>query len=234
MSLKVRNVRRLITNIALILLLLIIGIAVARVLIFEHNYYSEQEGRIRERPTPVAGFEGMNEEIEIDDTEPTEQEIREYYVAADMPRYFTAPKANVEKSRIRSVGLTRDNKIDVPKNNYDVAWYNRSAKPGTGGTVFIDGHSGSNGIFRSLNKLKKGDALFIEMGNGTIYEYAVYETKDLPLTAANDYMATMMKTPVEGTESLSLITCSGFWSQNMQSYTKRFMVRATLVQKIEN
>lgn len=227
MSLKVRNVRRIITNTLIILLVLFVGSCIGKVLIWEHNYYSGQEGKIRERPQLISG--NFSEVEEIDNTEPTEQEVAEYFVAADMPRYFTAPKASVEKSRIRSVGLTAENKIGVPKNNFDVAWYNRSAKPGSGGTVLIDGHSGTYGVFRNLNKLIRGDRVFVEMGNGTIYEYEVYETKDLPLADANNYMSAMMRSPVEGTESLSLITCSGYWSQNMQSYTKRTMIRALYV-----
>jgi LPXTG-site transpeptidase (sortase) family protein len=228
MSLKVQNTRRIIINTVLIILLLIFSGCVVKVLIWEHNYYATQEGKTRVKPELINANAG-DEILEIDDTEPTVDDISSYTVAPDMPRYLSVPQVNIEKTRVRSVGLTKDNKVDVPKNNYDVAWYNKSAKPGTGGTVLIDGHSGARGIFNVLDQTNIGDLVYIEMGNGTIYKYKIVEKQDLKLADANNYMGTMLQSPQPGVESLSLITCAGYWSQNMQSYTARTMIRALKV-----
>jgi hypothetical protein len=43
-------------------------------------------------------------------------------------------------------------------------------------------------------------------------------------------MSTMLKSPVPGKESLSLISCTGEWSQSQRTYLSRAMIRAVLVE----
>ena len=52
----------------------------------------------------------------------------------------------------------------------------------------------------------------------------------MPLSEANDYMATAIKTPLSGKESVTLISCSGEWSQAQRTYLSRQFVRAILVE----
>ena len=54
-------------------------------------------------------------------------------------------------------------------------------------------------------------------------------TNMIPLSEANDYMATAIKTPLNGKESVTLISCAGEWSQAQRTYLSRQFVRAILV-----
>jgi LPXTG-site transpeptidase (sortase) family protein len=233
MSLKVNDTKRkIVITLGIILLLAFIG-CILRVIIWEHYYYRDQVGKPRETPTAVNGITGTPEEI--DETPISPDEVRDYVVAADMPRYLSIPEINVEKTRILAVGLTNDNKVGAPKNSNDTAWYNGSSKPGTGGTALIDGHNSlTSGVFKDLAKLKNDSIIYVEMGSGITYKYSIVETNTMSVDEANRYMSVMLTSPVPGKESLSLITCYGEWSQNRLTREGRTMIRAVLVDTIAN
>ncbi|MDO4508192.1 MAG: class F sortase, partial [Candidatus Saccharibacteria bacterium] len=116
---------------------------------------------------------------------------------------------------------------------FDVGWYDGSGKPGTGDTMIIDGHNGGPniyGVFKELPSLVEGDIIQIERGDGAFYKYRVVENKQIPLDEADGYMAVADRSPEEGKESVTLISCSGEWSQVQQTYLSRQFVRAVLVE----
>lgn len=226
MSFKIKNWNKpLSKTIFIILGALIIGFFF-KVAIWEHIYYSEKEGSIRETAANVAPTEEL---IEI---KPTELEIAEYNVEPDKPRYLSIEKLGIGKSRIVAVGVTADNALAAPNNIFDVGWYNVSGKPGYGGTMVLDGHSGGPteyGVFKNLANLVEGDIIIIERGDGKIFRYEVKESESIPLSDANNYMKKAMVTPVSGKESLSIISCTGEWSNVRQTFLSRQFVRAVLV-----
>ena len=57
------------------------------------------------------------------------------------------------------------------------------------------------------------------------------ENKSVPLSESDAYMVTAMKTPVAGKESVTLISCTGEWSQTQGTYLSRQFVRATIVKE---
>ena len=95
----------------------------------------------------------------------------------------------------------------------------------------LDAHGGDlgNGVFRNLPKIAIGAEITIEMGDGRQFTYVVADKTTRPIgDEANNYMATAFTSPVPGVPSMTLITCTGGWSQVQHTYLERFFVRATL------
>lgn len=199
-----------------------------RVVTYEDAYFKEKHGSER---AVVTDNVGQGEElIEV---EPTEEEVREYVVAADRPRYLSVEKLGVEKARILPVGINPDGELGTPNNIFDVGWYESSGKPGQGKTMLIDGHNGGphvHGVFKELPSLVAGDRIVVERGDGMMFTYAVVENIEVPLDRSDVYMATAMKSPESGKESVTLITCTGEWSHAQGTYLSRQFTRAVLLE----
>ena len=194
-----------------------------KVAIWEHNYYKEKEGSERAKPTEVVKTQ------DVDETEVTEEQKAEYIVAPDQPRYLSIDKLNVKNARILPMGTTAEGAFDTPNNIFDVGWYNGSSVPGTGGTALIDGHNGGpniEGVFKHTPELSRGDRITIEMGDGRVYTYEVYDNYSVPLDQSDNEMKNAEISPVAGAESITLITCTGEWSQTRQTYLSRQFTRA--------
>ena len=207
--------------------ILVVALIAARILIWEHNYYESKEGA--ERATTISS---PTEEEEVDETPISDDKIKEYTVAADRPRYLSIPSIGVVNSRVLPVGLSSSKQLLTPASIYDTGWYTGSGKPGAGGTMLIDGHNGGPtkvGVFKRLPELNKGDIITVERGDGTIFNYQVVENQTLTLAEANQQMNKMLTTPKKGVESLSLITCTGEWSQVQKTYLSRQFLRAILI-----
>ncbi|MBP5675242.1 class F sortase [Candidatus Saccharibacteria bacterium] len=217
----------LIPKILLLIAIILLGLFFLKIKIWEDKYYAEKEGS--ERAITVKGDIEANEVSE----EPiTEQQKAEYIVAPDMPRYLHIEKLGIRKARIMEVGVNAKGQMQTPYSIFDAGWYNGSAKPGTGGTSIIDGHNGgpgTNGIFKNLNTLTAGDEIMIEMGNGAVYNYRVYDNFEVKLSEADKKMSMLTVSPVAGQESISIISCIGEWSQKQQTYLSRQFLRATRV-----
>lgn len=225
---KKSKVRYWFPKVLLALLFLIVAACLIKVMIWENNYYREKEGSER----AVAVSLQAPDQVEVDETEVTEEEKYEYTVPANYPRYLTIEKLGVYNARILQMGLTSDNSLDTPNNIFDVGWYVGSDKPGTGGTMLIDGHNGGpniHGVFKELPSLSDGDIIKVERGDGVIFRYQVVENKTIPLSEANAYMNVAMISPYAGVESVTLISCTGDWSQMQQTYLSRQFTRAILV-----
>lgn len=229
MSLRINTIIRKIPQIILWLVLLFVAGCLVKVAIWEHNYYKEKEGS-RRAPAQEIGVSSESEDV--DETEITADQIYAHTVSPDKPRYLSIPKLNVHNARIFEVGLTASGAMATRANIFDIGWYGVSSKPGQGGTLLMNGHNGGPtkvGVFKYLGNLDTGDPIIIERGDGVLFTYQVVENRTFLLAEANAYMATMQTSPIPGVESISLITCSGEWSQSQRTYLSRTMVRATLV-----
>lgn len=170
----------------------------------------------------------------VDESPVTMSMIQGYTVPSDHPRYISIPALDIEDARVQSVGLTKNNILDTPKNISDTAWFNKSATPGQGyGSVLINGHNGGisrDGIFAGLEKLQIDDEVMIERGDGEIFTYRVVENQTESLVDANTKGMQRLMTPFDSsTEGLGLITCAGKWIPRDKVFDKRIMVRAVLV-----
>lgn len=198
---------------------LLVLLFLVRVIFWEHEYYRSKEGSER-AATPITS-----------NVDETEVDSSDYTVAPDRPRYLSIEKLGVKNARILGLGINSKGEVDTPANIFDTAWYTSSGKPGAGGTMLINGHNGGptkDGVFKHLPDLTDGDIVVIERGDGQIFKYKVVESKTIPLDQADAYMATAQKSPEKGKESLTLISCTGQWSQAQQTYLSRQFVRAVL------
>lgn len=167
----------------------------------------------------------------VDETPISPQQVAEHTVAATSPRYLSIPSLGIEKVRVVSIGLTKNNMLDTPKNINDTAWYDKSAEPGSGtGAVVIDGHNGGvtkDGVFAKLADLTEGSEIIIERGDGLKVSYFVETNETMSLNKANTTgMKDMMQSADPSKEGLSLITCAGNWVPRDKVFDKRVMVRA--------
>ena len=229
MSLKLKsNTKRLIQWVVLGLALLFLLIFFVRVLTWEDDYYRRMEGAER---AVVAKEDTPREELV--EVAPTESEVQEHIVEPDEPRYLSIEKLGIVNSRIVQVGINSSGELGTPNNIFDVGWYEASGKPGAGKTMLIDGHNGGphvHGVFKDLPELQTGDIIVVERGDGKIFRYSVVENVEVSLDESDMYMATAMKSPQTGKESLTLISCTGEWSDARYTYLSRQFTRAVLTE----
>ncbi len=222
--------KKVIERIIICILLALLAFFFVRVAIWEHNYYKEKEGSTRATATSVQ----TGSANDVDETPVTEEQIREHVVPANDPRYLSIEKLGIKNARVLNVGLTKNGELATPYGIFDVGWYGNSSRPGQGGTMVIDGHNGGPnvvGVFKYLDKLFAGDKIEIERGDGEKFTYEVVDNKAVSLDESDKYMQTAFTSPYPNKESLSLITCTGEWSQLRQTYLSRQFVRAVLVQE---
>jgi sortase (surface protein transpeptidase) len=162
-------------------------------------------------------------------TKPTQDEIDNYKVPADYPRFIYIPEINVSKTRVKPLGVNKEGEVAVPDNIFDAGWYTGSVKPGQTGAMFIFGHISSweaNGIFHDLHKLKAGDKVMIERGDGKNYTYLVNHSKLYNASKVN--MTEVLKPTKPGTAALNLMTCAGKVKPGTNEFTERLVVFTTL------
>ncbi len=225
MSLKINNWRVIVKWVIWSLVVVLFLVFLVRVLVFENNYYNSKQGSER------AIAEVINTGEELDEEKPDEDAVKEYTVAPDRPRYLTISKLGITNARVLAMGVNTEGELDTPRNIFDVGWYEGSGKPGLGGSMVIDGHNGGphvHGVFKNLPDLSHGDIIQIERGDGLVFKYEVVENVSVPLDESNAYMSTAMKSPEVGKESVTLISCTGEWSQSKQTYLSRQFTRAVL------
>ena len=228
MSLKLGGRRDIIRWAVWSVVAILFLVFLVRVITFENSYYSEKEGSER----VVVEGQGQEEEEELIEIPPTETEVYEYKVAPSQPRYLTIERLGIHNARILVMGINDKGELDTPRNIFDVGWYENSGQPGEGRTMIIDGHNGGphvHGVFKDLPSLVIGDVIKVERGDGLVFSYQVAENKAVPLAESNSYMAEAAKSPEKGKESITLITCTGEWSQAQQTYLSRQFTRAVLV-----
>ena len=225
MSLKIGNGRAIVKWVIISILGVLMLVFVIKTAVWEKEYYDSKEGS--ERTIVMDMGDDLVEEA------PTEQEVSEYTVAPDRPRYLSIDRLGIKNARILPMGINAEGELTTPNNIFDVGWYDASGKPGQGGTLLVDGHNGGphvQGVFKALPSLGVGDIIVVERGDGRLFRYSVVENKSVPLSESNDYMATAMMSPMKGKESITLISCAGEWSQAQKTYLSRQFVRAILTE----
>ena len=219
----INSTRDIITKVAWLIVFLVLAVFLIRVAVWEDHYYKDMEGK----PRAVVA-----EEVEeVEEEKPTETEVITYTVPAAHPRYLSINNLGIINARVLALGQNKKGQMDTPKNIFDVGWYEGSSTPGAGGTILIDGHNGGphvQGVFKNLTALAIGDTITIERGDGAIFHYSVVENKSVALDQADSYMRTALTSPVHGKESVTLITCSGDWSNTQKTYLSRQFVRAVI------
>lgn len=139
------------------------------------------------------------------------------------PVIISIPKISLS-AYVEPVGVDLAGKMEVPKKDEDVGWYNLGFKPGEMGSAVIDGHldkvTGAPAIFWNLSKLSVGDEIFVTDQNNKTLKFKVY---DKELYSYND-------APIDkifnsnGQATLNLITCGGTFNQAARNYSSRTIV----------
>jgi sortase (surface protein transpeptidase) len=168
----------------LVALAVCVGVVMYNEYQMDHNR-PERVQAVHNRPRPS-----------VDETIPTEEQVQEWRVAPDRPRYLSIPSLGITNARVREVGVQSDGKLGTPLNIFDTAWYNNSALPGSGtGALLIDGHNGGPtlaGVFKNLGSLSEGAIITIERGDGEIFTYSVVERSVMTVAEADTYMSAMI------------------------------------------
>jgi LPXTG-site transpeptidase (sortase) family protein len=132
---------------------------------------------------------------------------------------------------IRSVGLTPNGSMGIPKVPSETAWYMFGPKPGEQGSAVIAGHvnwySGAKGVFERINALKPGDIITVQNDKGVITSFAV---KTIRAIGEKENASSVFRS-YDGKSHLNLVTCSGIWNRITKSYSKRLVVFADKIEK---
>ncbi len=150
----------------------------------------------------------------------------------DQPYTITIDKIGVN-APVLTFGLDADQVPEVPLNASDVAWYDFSAKPGTGSNAVFAAHVTWNGraVFYDLDDLTAGDQ--IALTSTTDGTQVVYSVSDVFSVDPDDPNSLKV---MYGTEKdvITLITCGGTFTSNNDptfggEYSQRLVVRGNLV-----
>lgn len=210
-----------------LLVLVLLGLIVATgVYTFRWYMYGDKF------PVEVPVF--VTADPEVDESEVTEQHIKEHIVPTGSPRYLNILKLGVSQARVFAMGVTAEGALAAPANISDIAWYDQSAAPGSGGVSLMNGHNGGiarDGVLSKLGSLVVGDIIEVERGDGEVFKYQVRQTQSMELSEVNESGMAMMSQSFEpGVEALNLITCDGKWVPRYGQFDRRIMLRATLVE----
>ena len=70
--------------------------------------------------------------------------------------------------------------METPPDAWSVAWYDFSARPGTGGNAVFSGQSlPGPAVFTNLHALVRGDRVEVRLTDGTVIGYAVTSTQEV-------------------------------------------------------
>jgi LPXTG-site transpeptidase (sortase) family protein len=148
----------------------------------------------------------------------------------DMPYRLVIDKIGVN-APVGTYGLGPDAIPDVPSNGKEVAWYDFSARPGTGNNAVFAGHVtwSGRGVFYNLDELSSGDEITLLAKNGEVR--LTYTVEDVFLVNPDDANAVNVMMPTPGTDQVTLITCGGdpyyVGGSARYDYTHRLIVRAS-------
>lgn len=147
-------------------------------------------------------------------------------ISSGFPVRLKIPVINVDAA-VEFVGLTPDGAMGAPKGGRNVGWFDSGPYPGENGSAVIDGHfgrwkNGEGSVFDDLNRLKKGDRLYVEDDKGITTTFVVRETRSFdPNADATD----VFSSGSDGAH-LNLITCEGVWNKDSKSYSQRLVIFA--------
>ncbi len=145
-----------------------------------------------------------------------------------LPTQLRIPVIGVN-AKVEHVGKTANGAMDVPKDVFNVAWFDLGVKPGNSGNAVIDGHlDGYNipaAVFINLDRLQPGNKVYVRDDKGKELTFEVYGKQ------VYDYdKAPLDKIFGSAFEShLNLITCNGTFDNKNKNYSQRLVVFTKLV-----
>lgn len=146
---------------------------------------------------------------------------------ASSPNRIIIPDIGVD-APIESLGLTKDNAVDVPKSLWSTAWFNQSSKPGNKGPAMIVGHYSAYGkaVFANLKKLGPGQKIIVTDAENKKFTFAV--TKNETFHQSEVPMAKLLGDK-NSKPRLEVITCGGSYIKGQRDFTDRTVITAEIV-----
>jgi hypothetical protein len=148
------------------------------------------------------------------------------YVVSPEPVQLLIASQNLHPL-VESVGVDRYGSMSVPRNYFDVGWYNLGPVPGDPGDAVIDGHAGYPDqplVFGKLSKMRLGERIVVVLADGSRRAFSVTSVKSWPFWA---HPAGLFQG--DGPARLTLITCSGEFNDQTHSYHDRLVLEAAFV-----
>lgn len=232
--------KAILTSVVVALVLLVAGLGIG--VYCASNTQDMPEELVQEVPVEEEPEEPEEPELPTINTdplvpEPSTIDPATYEVAAYKPKFLSIPSLRAADPAIMNipiieVGMWAGNQLGAPTSTRWVGWYYRSAIPGQAGASVMDAHGGAlgTGIFKVLPQIKMGAEIEIEMGDGRKVVYVVEEITYKKIGTEADKYMDVAYLPLNGKPTLALITCTGAWLRDLQTYDLRMFVRATLKQ----
>lgn len=162
-------------------------------------------------------------------TEPRIADTKQAQNNVGRPTILKIPSLNLE-APIEHVAKAADGSMDVPKLPFNVAWYELGSRPGEIGSAVIAGHVNwkdeTKAIFSDLHNLKPGDRITIEDDQKIMVTFVVQRSEIYNADAD----ATDIFISSDGKARLNLITCSGEWNKQTDTYSQRLVVFAEILE----
>jgi LPXTG-site transpeptidase (sortase) family protein len=135
---------------------------------------------------------------------------------------------------VMQLGVDASDAPQVPESAAKVAWYDFSAKPGTGSNAVMAGHvrwAGDHGVFAKLDELEAGDLVRLIWLDRTESVYEVFANREV--NASDPSSLQVMSATAEDT--ITLITCGGTFVVDNDDplggdFTHRFVVQARMLE----
>jgi LPXTG-site transpeptidase (sortase) family protein len=142
------------------------------------------------------------------------------------PVSLTIPLIGV-KTNLMTLGLGSNGELQVPPLSMAsvAGWYTGSPRPGSIGSAIIVGHIDTTkgpAVFYRLNKLTRGDKIYVKRADGTLAEFRVTSVQSYP---KDDFPTQEVYGPVPDAE-LRLITCGGTYDFATHHYVRNTVVYA--------
>ena len=99
-----------------------------------------------------------------------------------------------------------------------------SQKPGQNGLSIISGHvtgRTSDGVFKNIGSLNKGDSFAIELGDGSTKNYKVIDRIQIKEADSANYL--FSQNPKVKSQ-VNLITCGGKFNKSTNQYEDRIII----------
>lgn len=151
------------------------------------------------------------------------------------PRAVIAPNAPVSvaiddlgvRAPVDPVGIYEDGLVEIPEDVSRVGWYRFGSDPaqGEGSTVIVghrDGFDQGAGAFYSIAGLDIGDAIEVELADGSLRDYEVVARE----VVAKNLLPTSDLFAENGPERLTLISCIGYFDRDGDGYRENVVVTA--------
>jgi LPXTG-site transpeptidase (sortase) family protein len=142
---------------------------------------------------------------------------------ARYPTQIVIPSLQIN-SWVEHVGVNAAGEMEVPDGaGTNVGWYKFGTVPGENGSAVMDAHVYA--AFKKLKSVKIGSSIYVLNAKGETLHFKVISSKVYPVSGVP---MDAIFTDTSGTY-LNLITCEGRFIRSMDSYDKRRVVYAELV-----